>query len=229
MSDRELLLDALKRLSQDEYSDFKFHLEDKNLNPPLFKSETEEIQRPCLVQLLEQIYTSNALQVAASIMEKIKRNDLSGELRQRLCPKTPPRNACGSEHRLVGTDEIMHIETATYSQQTAGTEETLRGKEMNTLRRAALVTDEQMMSLAKGFGKNWKEIGIRFLGIKNNRLEQIELDHQNNLVMQAFYMIRAWKNKEKLNATPEHLYTLLSQNEVPLEPEAYQFLDQCEG
>ncbi|XP_069509442.1 uncharacterized protein [Ambystoma mexicanum] len=211
MSDRELLLDALKRLSQDEYSDFKFHLEDKNLNPPLFKSETEEIQRPCLVQLLEQIYTSNALQVAASIMEKIKRNDLSGELRQRLCPKTPPRNACGSEHRLVGTDEIMHIETATYSQQTA------------------LVTDEQMMSLAKGFGKNWKEIGIRFLGIKNNRLEQIELDHQNNLVMQAFYMIRAWKNKEKLNATPEHLYTLLSQNEVPLEPEAYQFLDQCEG
>ncbi|XP_069087040.1 FAS-associated death domain protein-like isoform X2 [Pleurodeles waltl] len=91
--------------------------------------------------------------------------------------------------------------------------------------RDKLVTDQQLMRLARCLGKSWKQIGIEVLGIENIKLEQIEEDNQNNLVMKAFYMLKAWKNKEKTKATPDHLCQLLSSDGVPLELEAYDFLN----
>ncbi|KAM6473696.1 FAS-associated death domain protein-like isoform 2-T2 [Liasis olivaceus] len=87
-----------------------------------------------------------------------------------------------------------------------------------------LVTQQQLMRLASKVGKNWKKIGILFLGMENSRLEQIEEENPKNVVMQVFRMLYDWKNREKDKATAGHLYNILNQEGVELDPSAYAFL-----
>ncbi|KAK9407359.1 hypothetical protein NXF25_006133 [Crotalus adamanteus] len=87
-----------------------------------------------------------------------------------------------------------------------------------------LVSQEQLMKLAKKMGKNWKEIGILFLGMEISRLEQFEGEHSKNIVMQIFSMLWHWRNREKDKATTHHLYNILNQEGVELDSSAYAFL-----
>lgn len=80
------------------------------------------------------------------------------------------------------------------------------------------------MKLARKMGKNWKEIGILFLGMEMSRLEQFEEEHSKNMVMQIFSMLSDWRNREKNEATARHLYNILNQEGVELDISAYAFL-----
>lgn len=86
------------------------------------------------------------------------------------------------------------------------------------------VSDKELMTLAKNMGKNWKQIGIEFLGVKTTRLEQIEEENQNNTAMRAFYVLADWRNRERERATAAQLYVILNQEGVPLDLDAYAFL-----
>ncbi|XP_069087038.1 uncharacterized protein [Pleurodeles waltl] len=204
MADRELLLCFLNKLSKNQYHSLLFHLTDQSRNPHLSRLETDDISPTELVQKLEETYTNEALRIIADIMKRINRMDLYEELRVKL------GDSC-TELCAKDQDSASGIGEALNSHKYAG--------------RDKLVTDQQLMRLARCLGKSWKQIGIEVLGIENIKLEQIEEDNQNNLVMKAFYMLKAWKNKEKTKATPDHLCQLLSSDGVPLELEAYDFLN----
>ncbi|ETE60235.1 Protein FADD, partial [Ophiophagus hannah] len=87
-----------------------------------------------------------------------------------------------------------------------------------------LVSQEQLMKLARKMGKNWKEIGILFLGMEISRLEQFEEEHSKNMTMQIFSMLCDWRNREKNKATACDLYNILNQEGVELDLSAYAFL-----
>ncbi|XP_048346828.1 uncharacterized protein LOC125429607 isoform X2 [Sphaerodactylus townsendi] len=89
---------------------------------------------------------------------------------------------------------------------------------------AGPVSEKDLMKLAKNLGKNWRAIGIEYLGVGLPRLEQIEEENPGNAVMRNFYMLKVWKNCEGARATPDRLYHILAQEEVPLDQDAIEFL-----
>lgn len=79
------------------------------------------------------------------------------------------------------------------------------------------------MSVARAFGKSWREIGRQALGITSVKLEQIEEDNSLH-VERVFAMLRCWSKVQRENATAAHLHSLLSQGDEALPPESIDFL-----
>ncbi|XP_077185219.1 uncharacterized protein LOC143833371 isoform X2 [Paroedura picta] len=89
---------------------------------------------------------------------------------------------------------------------------------------AGQVSDKALMKVAKILGKNWRAIGIEYLGVAISHLEQIEEENPGNAVMRNFYMLKAWMRNEGKGATPAHLYDILTRDEVPLDQNDIEFL-----
>ncbi|TFK03536.1 arf-GAP with GTPase, ANK repeat and PH domain-containing protein 1 [Platysternon megacephalum] len=87
-----------------------------------------------------------------------------------------------------------------------------------------LVSEQQLMKLAGKMGKTWRQIGIEFLGLENHCLEQIEENNPGNTKLRAFNMLLEWRKRARQDATVIHLCSILSQDEVPLQPEALDCL-----
>uniref|UniRef100_A0A1A7X1S2 Death domain-containing protein n=2 Tax=Iconisemion striatum TaxID=60296 RepID=A0A1A7X1S2_9TELE len=86
-----------------------------------------------------------------------------------------------------------------------------------------LVTEKQLMSVARAIGRSWREIGRRVLTISSVKLEQIEEDHSLH-VERVFAMLRYWRKLQRDKATAAHLHALLSQGDEALLPEDIDFL-----
>lgn len=86
-----------------------------------------------------------------------------------------------------------------------------------------LVTEKQLMSVARAVGKSWREIGRMGLGISTVKLEQIEEDHSTHME-RVFAMLRYWSTCQREKATAAHLHSLLSQGDWALPPESIDFL-----
>ncbi|XP_074537894.1 uncharacterized protein LOC141799531 [Halichoeres trimaculatus] len=86
-----------------------------------------------------------------------------------------------------------------------------------------LVTEKQLMTLARTIGKSWREIGRLALDISSVKLEQIEEDHSQH-VERVFAMLRHWRTRQREKATAAHLHSLLSQDDWALPPEDIDFL-----
>ncbi|XP_063149936.1 FAS-associated death domain protein-like isoform X1 [Candoia aspera] len=147
-----------------------------------------------LAEVVLRYYPEEALDVTAKVLNKMRRRDLALELEGQLR---------GAGPRAQRTEEEIEVAAAAPPK---------------------LVTQEQLMKLANEMGKNWKQIGISFLGMNVSRLEQIEEDHPRNMVMQVFSMLYEWKKHEKDKATAGHLHSILNQEGVGLDPSVYAFL-----
>uniref|UniRef100_A0A8C6P1J1 Zgc:174906 n=1 Tax=Nothobranchius furzeri TaxID=105023 RepID=A0A8C6P1J1_NOTFU len=88
---------------------------------------------------------------------------------------------------------------------------------------SSLVTEKQLMSVARSIGRSWREIGRRVLNISSVKLEQIEEDHSLH-VERVFAMLRYWRKLQRDKATAAHLHSLLSQGDEALLPEDIDFL-----
>ncbi|KAM9342459.1 cysteine sulfinic acid decarboxylase-like [Pholidichthys leucotaenia] len=86
-----------------------------------------------------------------------------------------------------------------------------------------LVTEQQLMSVARNIGKSWREIGRLALDIRSVKLEQIEEDHSTH-VERVFAMLRYWRSCQREKATAAHLHSLLSRGDWALPPDCIQFL-----
>lgn len=86
-----------------------------------------------------------------------------------------------------------------------------------------LVTEKQLMSVARAFGKSWRGIGRQALGIPSVKLEQIEEDNSLH-VERVFAMLHYWSKVQREKATAAHLHSLLSQGDEALPPESIDFL-----
>uniref|UniRef100_A0A3P8VBR4 Zgc:174906 n=1 Tax=Cynoglossus semilaevis TaxID=244447 RepID=A0A3P8VBR4_CYNSE len=88
-----------------------------------------------------------------------------------------------------------------------------------------LVTEKQMMKVAKAIGKSWREIGRLALDIPSVKLEQIEEDNTQH-VERVFAMLRLWRTCQREKATAAQLHVLLSRADWALPPEEIDFLLQ---
>ncbi|MBN3274090.1 NLRP1 protein, partial [Polyodon spathula] len=77
------------------------------------------------------------------------------------------------------------------------------------------ITEQQLMRIAKVFGKEWKQLGISYLNISKNDIDQIQEEDKDDLAMQKFNMLLEWKKKAKDNATIKDLYNSLHDPDVP--------------
>ncbi|XP_055022074.1 uncharacterized protein zgc:174906 [Boleophthalmus pectinirostris] len=86
-----------------------------------------------------------------------------------------------------------------------------------------LVTEKQLMSVARAIGQSWREMAIMALEIPSVKLEQIVADNPGQ-VNQVFAALRYWKNIQGNKATPTYLYSLLSQQDFDLSQEVFMSL-----
>ncbi|XP_053704765.1 uncharacterized protein zgc:174906 [Synchiropus splendidus] len=86
-----------------------------------------------------------------------------------------------------------------------------------------LVTEKQLMMVARVLGRSWKAIGRQALEIPTVKLEQVEEDHQTH-VERVFAMLRIWQSCQRDQATAAHLHFLLSQEDCALPADAIHFL-----
>ncbi|KAM7404766.1 hypothetical protein PAMP_012081 [Pampus punctatissimus] len=95
--------------------------------------------------------------------------------------------------------------------------------QVNTLSGSGIVTEKQLMTVARAIGRSWREIGRQALDIHSVKLEQIEEDNSLH-TERVFAMLRYWSNRQRENATPTHLHSLLSHGDCALPPESIDFL-----
>lgn len=86
-----------------------------------------------------------------------------------------------------------------------------------------LVTEKEMMMVARWIGNSWKQVGITALDMNTIVLQQIEEDNRQH-TDRVFAMLRRWSMRERNEATPTHLYDLLTQEENGVDPIKINFL-----
>nr|XP_005291943.1 uncharacterized protein LOC101945728 isoform X2 [Chrysemys picta bellii] len=198
----EQLLRILDDLTKEEFEKFKFYLPHGGTAPHIRRGKLDGASHIQVAALLMQTYPQEALDITNQVLRKIPRLDLvqSGQLQT------------GGETGNSGND-ANHSEAANSSARAE---------------RQSLVSEQQLMKLAGKMGKTWRQIGIEFLGLENHCLEQIEENNPGNTKLRAFSMLLEWRKRAKQDATVIHLCTILSQDDVPLQPEALDCLrDKC--
>ncbi|XP_060130409.1 uncharacterized protein LOC118093934 isoform X3 [Zootoca vivipara] len=77
------------------------------------------------------------------------------------------------------------------------------------MKASAVLTDQQLMILAKKMGKNWKVIGIEHLNLSIEDIEQIEAKEED-VNMYKCMMLRKWRDSKQNNGTARSLYDCLN-------------------
>ncbi|XP_063060677.1 uncharacterized protein si:dkeyp-97b10.3 [Engraulis encrasicolus] len=81
---------------------------------------------------------------------------------------------------------------------------------------AVEVTSKQLMKLAKLMGKEWKVVGIGYLGMSTQELDKIQSSEEDT-TMQRFRMLDLWRMKNKGKAGLRELRNCLDEDDVPNE------------
>ncbi|XP_074154197.1 caspase recruitment domain-containing protein 8 isoform X2 [Sminthopsis crassicaudata] len=78
-----------------------------------------------------------------------------------------------------------------------------------------LLSDKQLMTLAKKFGKEWIQLAIANLGLEIADIDAIQ-EKVDDITLCKFRMLKKWQERERINATPKNLYNCL-ENDVSIE------------
>ncbi|XP_055673430.1 caspase recruitment domain-containing protein 8-like [Falco peregrinus] len=84
------------------------------------------------------------------------------------------------------------------------------------------LTDQQLMVIAKLFGRQWREIAIECLQMEMKDIEQIQATEEE-VNMQKFLVLSKWRDREQSNGTAEALYRSLR------EKVSYEILQALQG
>ncbi|KAG7254400.1 hypothetical protein CRUP_021347 [Coryphaenoides rupestris] len=85
------------------------------------------------------------------------------------------------------------------------------------------VTEKQLMTVAGALTAIWKEVGIRLLDIKREKLDEIEANERTQK-MRVFNMLYHWRNTQRGQATAARLHRLLSDKDLGVAPESLESL-----
>ncbi|XP_075013571.1 uncharacterized protein LOC142085481 isoform X2 [Calonectris borealis] len=85
-----------------------------------------------------------------------------------------------------------------------------------------ILTDQQLMMIAKLFGRQWREIAIECLQMEMKDIEQIQATEEE-VNMQKFLVLSKWRDREQSNGTAEALYRSLH------EKASYEILQALQG
>ncbi|XP_036393331.1 uncharacterized protein si:dkeyp-97b10.3 [Megalops cyprinoides] len=78
------------------------------------------------------------------------------------------------------------------------------------------ITDQQLMTVAKRMGKEWKQVAICYLGLRMQDLEDIQ-NTDEDLTMHKFKMLDKWRRRTKGEASVAQLWKSLNHEDVPNE------------
>uniref|UniRef100_A0A8D0HHK5 Uncharacterized protein n=1 Tax=Sphenodon punctatus TaxID=8508 RepID=A0A8D0HHK5_SPHPU len=84
------------------------------------------------------------------------------------------------------------------------------------------LTDQQLMTLAKNMGKDWKEIAIECLKLQMKDIDQIQAKEEE-VNIYKFRILSKWKEAEQNNGTAQNLYDSLKDHV------SYEVLQILEG
>ncbi|KAF7696206.1 uncharacterized protein zgc:174906 [Silurus meridionalis] len=87
-----------------------------------------------------------------------------------------------------------------------------------------MVTEKQLMLVARNIGITWKEVGRVALEIPSVRLEQIVEENPHSHREKVFCMLRLWSMREKEKASAVRLHSLLTQEDFGVSPGSIDFL-----
>lgn len=215
MGKREKLLAVLEELKENDRFKFIFYLKSLKERPPGIR--TENLDVISLTEHLIEFYSEyKAWEVTKWVLRKIPRNDLlkyfSSE-EERVDTSMPPMKHDIQEIYQDKTKSEIYMENARKKRLPRNA----YAKHSKTKHKSkrSLVTEKQLMILAGNIGKEWKNIGIQFLGLANCEIEQFD-EGNNDFKMKVFYMLHKWKHRNKEKATPRRLYNILSERDVPL-------------
>ncbi|KAL8163995.1 UNVERIFIED_CONTAM: hypothetical protein K2H54_043267 [Gekko kuhli] len=215
---RGTLLRILDELTDEELRTFVFFLQELPGQPDRIpRGKLENVSRVQLAELLLKYHPGMELNVTAQVLEEVPRRDLLRKYHlrgQEGAPRAEAAAAAGSH----GQEQKLPV-----SEETGETTSRMNDL-VDTTPIQRRVSEKDLMKLAKNLGKNWRAIGIEYLGVAMSRIEQIEEENPSNAVMRNFYMLNVWKNCEGEKATPDRLYHILSQEEVPLDQDVIEFL-----
>ncbi|XP_029473236.1 caspase recruitment domain-containing protein 8 [Rhinatrema bivittatum] len=86
------------------------------------------------------------------------------------------------------------------------------------------ITDQQLMDLAKKLGKDWQVLGVSYLRINMDDIDQIK-EKNEDITVQKFKMLALWREKEQKKATVRSLYDCLKERSDV----GYELLQILEG
>ncbi|XP_030312062.1 caspase recruitment domain-containing protein 8 isoform X1 [Calypte anna] len=72
------------------------------------------------------------------------------------------------------------------------------------------LTDQQLMVIAKLFGRQWREIAIECLQVEMKEIEQIQAEEED-VNIQKFLVLSKWREREQSNGTAAALHSSLQQ------------------
>nr|XP_060623587.1 THO complex subunit 1-like [Anolis sagrei ordinatus] len=82
----------------------------------------------------------------------------------------------------------------------------LKGNDISDgVKTKTVLTDQQLMILAKKMGKDWKVLGIQCLKVSVEDIEQIEAKDEDINIYKCM-MLRKWRDSEQNNGTAQSLY-----------------------
>ncbi|XP_068020372.1 caspase recruitment domain-containing protein 8 [Melanerpes formicivorus] len=84
------------------------------------------------------------------------------------------------------------------------------------------LTDQQLMVIAKLFGRQWREIAIECLQMEMKDIEQIQ-ETEEEVNMQKFLVLSKWRDREQSEGTAEALYRSLR------DKASYEILQALQG
>ncbi|XP_041036086.1 uncharacterized protein LOC121273169 isoform X3 [Carcharodon carcharias] len=169
-----------------------------------------------MVFLLQKHYAEEARDISRKILLKIPRRDLVENMYGQ-----------GVTSGAEGRAEAQRKRETPESHGSSGTVSDPLENEVLLLKKnkvkPKLLTDKELMTLAKNMGHNWKQIGIQFLDLQSYEIEQCEVQHRT-VVLQSFEMFKCWRNREKEGATALKLHSILANKDCPISSEHFDCL-----
>ncbi|KAM9033655.1 NACHT, LRR and PYD domains-containing protein 1b allele 5-like isoform 2-T2 [Sarcophilus harrisii] len=78
-----------------------------------------------------------------------------------------------------------------------------------------LLSDKQLMTLARKFGKEWIQLAVANLGLEIADIDALQ-EKADDVTVCKFRMLKKWQERERSNATPKNLYNCL-ESDVSIE------------
>lgn len=215
-TEREVLLDVQRALSEEQFQTFKYLLEER-----LPLSRLQAATRPELCTMLLQHFPGRALHVAAAVLRRLARNDLI--LRYRLPGEDAA--AAGPGEVAVGGPRVVRGG----SQEAGGPRDAVGGPpdaatDPPGCGGGRLLSERDLLRVAQLLGHEWQEVGVLCLGLQRCRLEQIRENNPHRTALCSFEMLREWRRREGAAATAPRLRDCLSP--AQLDPEVFALLQQ---
>lgn len=162
-----------------------------------------------------EVYLEQPVELTLSLLE-LESEEIVWKAKLRECDwKQHNQNDNEKKRRANGIrrrkSSSSHSEEELYSKRLKG-DDTTDGSKTNPV-----LTDQQLMTLARKMGKNWKVIGIGCLKLTAEVIEQISGAKEEDASMYRFMMLQKWRDSEQNNGTAQSLYQCLEcfKEEVP--------------